>query len=86
MNNSTCVGICKLTFYLFWPIFERQIIPRNLVHDEKLFLFSCFHRGFVNKLQKKLELQLHCVFSSGRPKSNKMLNKNKIKYFGPYKN
>ena len=29
-------------------------------------------------LQKKLELQLHCVFSSGRPKSNKMLNKNKI--------
>ena len=48
MNNSTCVGIGKLTFYLFWPIFEGQIIPRKLVNDEKLFLFSHFHRGFVN--------------------------------------
>ena len=85
MNNSTCFGICKLTFYLFWPIFERQIIPRNLVHDEKLFLFHVSIEVLLI-LEKKLELQLHCVFSSGRPKSNKMLNKNKIKYFGPYKN
>ena len=35
--------------------------------------------------QIKSEL-LHCVFSSGRPKPNKIVNKNKIKYFGPYKN
>ena len=87
MNNSTCVGICKFTFYLFWPILEGQIIPRNLVHDEKLFLFSHFHRGFVNISEEIRTLVVkHCVFSSGRPKSNKMLNKNKIKYFGPYKN
>ena len=84
MNNSTCVGICKLTFYLFWPIFEGQIIPRNLVHDEKLFLFSHFHRGFVNISEEIRTLVVkHCAFSSGRPKSNKMLNKNKIKYFWP---
>ena len=72
MNNSTCVGICKLTFYLFWPIFERQIIPRNLVHDEMRSYFY-FHVSIevLLILQKKLELQLHCVFSSGRPKSNK---------------
>ena len=64
MNNSTCVGICKLTFYLFWPIFEGQIIPRNLVHDEKLFLFSHFHRGFVNISEeiRTLVVKKMCVF------------------------
>ena len=62
VNNSTCVGICKLTFYLFWPIFERQIIPRNLVHDEKLFLFSRSHRGFVNITEEIRTPVTLCVF------------------------
>ena len=43
--------------------------------------------GFVNISEEIRTLVVkHCVFSSGRPKSNKMLNKNKIKYFGPYEN
>ena len=59
--STQCVGICKLTFYIFWPMFERQNIPRNWVHDEKLFLFSRFHRGFVNISEEIRTLTL-CVF------------------------
>ena len=49
---------------------------RNLVHDENLFLFSVFIVVLLI-FQKKSEL-LHCVFSSGRLKSNKIVNKNVI--------
>ena len=63
---------------------------RGNIYQETVYMMRSYFNFHVSIevlliFQKKLEL-LHCVFSSGRPKSNKILNKKNKKYFGPYKN
>ena len=65
---------------------------RDKLYQETWYMMKSYFYFHVSievlLILQKLELQLFCVcfLEVASPKSNKMLNKNKIKYFGPYKN